>query len=160
MLDYTISDHEISVPGCDLVQNDRHRNGGGVVLYIRNYINFIIRHELMIDSLELLSVEIFKPKVKSFIIINKWYRLPNSLIDIVHEFELCIHKMDTENREIILIVDFNCDWNLPLKQRQAYTNKLANITNAYQLEQIFKEPTRVTENPKSLIDLIFSNKSS
>ena len=40
----------------------------------------------------------------------------------------------------------------------SYTNKLANITNAYQLEQIFKEPTRVTENPKSLIDLIFSNK--
>ena len=124
MLDYTISDHEISVPGYDFVQNDRHRNGGGVVLYIRNSINFKIRHDLMMDSLEL-SVEIFKPKVKSFIIINKWYRPPNSLIDIVHEFELCIHKMDTENREIILIVDFNCDWSLPLEQRHSYTNKLA-----------------------------------
>ena len=47
---------------------------------------------------------------------------------------------------------------MSLEQRHSYTNKLANITNAYQLEQIFKEPTRVTENPKSLIDLIFSNK--
>ena len=54
MLDYTISDHEISVPGYDFVRNDRHRNGGGVVLYIRNSINFKIRHDLMMDSLELL----------------------------------------------------------------------------------------------------------
>ena len=114
MLDYTISDHEISVPGCDFVQNDRHRNGGGVVLYIRNSINFKIRHDLMMDSLEL-SVEIFKPKVKS-LIINTWYRPPNALIDIFDDFELCIQKMDTEDKEIIFIGDFNCDWTLPLEQ--------------------------------------------
>ena len=53
--------------------------------------------------------------------------------------------MDTEDKEIIFIGDFNCDWSLPLEQRHLYTNKLNNITNTYQLEQIIKEPIRVTE---------------
>ena len=114
MWDYTISDHEISVPGCDLVQNDRHRNGGGVVLYIRDSINFNIRHDLMIDSLELLSVGIFKPKVKSFII-NTWYRPPNALFDIFDDFEFCIQKVIQRIRRLFLfeisIVIGLCLWN-------------------------------------------------
>ena len=114
MWDYTISDHEISVPGYDLVRNDRHRNGGGVVLYIRDSINFNIRHDLMIDSLELLSVGIFKPKVKSFII-NTWYRPPNALFDIFDDFEFCIQKVIQKIRRLFLfeisIVIGLCLWN-------------------------------------------------
>ena len=114
MWDYTISDHEISVPGYDLVRNDRHRNGGGVVLYIRDSINFNIRHDLMIDSLELLSVGIFKPKVKSFII-NTWYRPPNALFDIFDDFEFCIQKVIQRIRRLFLfeisIVIGLCLWN-------------------------------------------------
>ena len=114
MLDYTISDHEISVPGYDFVRNDRHRNGGGVVLYIRDSINFNIRHDLMIDSLELLSVGIFKPKVKSFII-NTWYRPPNALFDIFDDFEFCIQKVIQRIRRLFLfeisIVIGLCLWN-------------------------------------------------
>ena len=106
MWDYTISDHEISVPGYDLVRKDRHRNGGGVVLYIR--------HDLMIDSLELLSVGIFKPKVKSFII-NTWYRPPNALFDIFDDFEFCIQKVIQKIRRLFLfeisIVIGLCLWN-------------------------------------------------
>ena len=114
MWDYTISDHEISVPGYDLVRKDRHRNGGGVVLYIRDSINFNIRHDLMIDSLELLSVGIFKPKVKSFII-NTWYRPPNALFDIFDDFEFCIQKVIQKIRRLFLfeisIVIGLCLWN-------------------------------------------------
>ena len=114
MWDYTISDHEISVPGYDLVRKDRHRNGGGVVLYIRDSINFNIRYDLMIDSLELLSVGIFKPKVKSFII-NTWYRPPNALFDIFDDFEFCIQKVIQKIRRLFLfeisIVIGLCLWN-------------------------------------------------
>ena len=41
---------------------------GGVALYIRDSINYKIRNDLAIDSLEIVTVEIFKPKSKSFLL--------------------------------------------------------------------------------------------
>ena len=54
-LDATISDNEVHIHGYEIVRRDRKpngRHGGGVCIYIRNSINFSIRHDLSIDQLE------------------------------------------------------------------------------------------------------------
>ena len=65
----------------------------------------------------------------------------------------------SENKEVILIGDFNCDWSLLANnEANAHTNILAEIMNTLQFEQLIKEPTRVTATTKTLIDLAFTNK--
>ena len=53
-----------------------------------------------------------------------------------------MQKMDHENKEIICIDD----------------KKLFELANMFQLEQFIKEPTRITCQTRTLIDLVFSNR--
>jgi hypothetical protein len=42
---------------------------------------------------------------------------------------------------------------------QLHTDKLKDMMELYQFEQLIKKPTRVTENTSTLIDLAFTNKA-
>ena len=64
MLDETIQDHEVSLNGYDIIRKDRNHNGGGIAIYIRNSITYKLRPDLEYENLELIIVEVFKPKVK------------------------------------------------------------------------------------------------
>jgi hypothetical protein len=67
--------------------------------------------------------------------------------------------MDSENKEIILLGDYNCDWSrLDSNSANAQTNKLAGIAQTFQFQQLISDPTRITANSKTLIDLAFTNK--
>ena len=52
-LDSSILDCEVQIPGYDIIRSDRNRNGGGVAMYIRTVIPYIIRKDLSQDTLEL-----------------------------------------------------------------------------------------------------------
>ena len=39
-LDNSINDNEVKIDGYSIIRNDRNRNGGGVVCYIRNNLCF------------------------------------------------------------------------------------------------------------------------
>ena len=73
MLDETIANNEVLIDGYEIIRKDRNRYGGGVLLYIRDTINYKLRNDLMLKSLEMVTVEVLKPKAKSFLI-NAWYR--------------------------------------------------------------------------------------
>jgi hypothetical protein len=66
--------------------------------------------------------------------------------------------MDSEGNEIILIGDFNCDWSLEKDKLNSQTNKLVDLANLFQLEQFIKQPTRLTQMTRTIIDLPFSNR--
>ena len=54
--------------------------------------------------------------------------------------------------EVILIGDLNCDWSqIANMNANSQTKKLVELTKTLQLEQLIKEPTRVTEISKTLI---------
>ena len=55
-----------------------------------------------------------------------------------------------ENKEIVLLGDFNCNMARP----DTMTQELQSILKTYGLTQIVKEPTRVTEESSTLIDII------
>ena len=101
----------------------------------------------MPEYLETITVEITKPKAKPFLL-STWYRPPNMPVNIFIDYELIIQKMDHENKEIICIGDFNCDWLSPEKSE---TKKLSDLANIFQLEQLIKEPTRITSQLKHLL---------
>ena len=65
-------------------------------------INYISRTELDTDYLETITVEISKPRSKPFIV-NCMYRPPNSTVELFSAYEKLIEKLDSENKEIILI---------------------------------------------------------
>ncbi len=153
-LDNSVNNHEIGLDGYDLIRKDRNRHGGGVAMFIRNTINYKIRSDIMPENLETITVEITKPKAKPFLL-STWYRPPNMPVNIFIDYELIIQKMDHENKEIICIGDFNCDWLSPEKSE---TKKLFDLANMFQLEQLIKEPTRITSQSQTLIDLAFSNR--
>ena len=158
MLDITISNQEIKIKGYNIVRKDRNRHGGGVAMYIRSTINYSVRDDLSDENIETITVEITKPKSKSFLI-NSWYRPPNSSQDCFDVYEKLITQMDSEDKEVILVGDFNCDWSLLANnEANAQTKILAETTNALQFEQLINEPTRVTATTKSIIDLAFTNK--
>ena len=57
-IDDSISDNEIKIPRYALCRKDRNRNGGGVVLYIRDCFSVIERKELIPNQLEMVCIEI------------------------------------------------------------------------------------------------------
>lgn len=72
----------ISINGFNFERKDRNINGDGVAMYIRDIINYVLRDDVVPHNLEMLAIEISKPKVKSFIV-STWYRPPNSLVEVL-----------------------------------------------------------------------------
>ncbi len=57
--------------------------------------------------------------------------------------------MDSENKEIILLGYYNCDWSrLDSNSANAQTNRLAAIARTFQFQQLISDPMRITTNIK------------
>ena len=102
----------------------------------------------------MICCEINKPQSRP-ILISAWYRPPNSELKIFYSFEIFLKKCDVESKELLIIGDINC--NILKSPRDSNTNKLIFLTVLYNLEQLIKEQTRVTNTSLSLIDLILTN---
>ena len=76
-------------------------------------------------------------------------------VNVFIDYKLIAQKMDHENKGIICISDFNCDWLFPEKNE---TKKIFDLANVFQLEQLIKELTRITSQSQTLVDLAFSNR--
>ena len=131
-LDSSINNQEINLPGYDIIRKDINRNGGGVCIYIRSSINYKLRTSIVPDTLECLCIEICK-----------------------QAFETFIGRIDCENKDSYILGDLNCDMLAQGSNGQA--NSLNNICDIYQYTQIITQPTRITQNSSTLIDLILTN---
>ena len=157
-LDHTVSDSEVHIAGYETVRRDRSNNGrhgGGVSIYIRNNHNYQIRKDLMDDQLELITIEICRQRSKPFLI-STWYRPPNSLVETFERFEHLLEMVDSTDLDYYLLGDFNCDIK-HLDRLSSHSRTLMNILDVYGLQQLIDEPTRVTENSSTLIDLCLTN---
>lgn len=153
-LDDTLTDSQMSIEGYVLIRRDRHRGGGGIGMYIRNLIDFKISSDLSHPDLEFLCGEIKKPGVKPFIFSN-WYRPPNTSVELFGKSEVLLEKIEAENTESNIIRDLNCD--LMASPSNNEIRHLIELSESYQYVQLIKEPTRITPNSKTLIDLFLTN---
>ena len=154
MLDKSILDSLIHLPGYSLVRFDRNRNGGGVFAYIRSSINFRRHTSLESDYLELLALEVNKQKSKSFLVYC-WYRPTHSPVEYFDIFEQLVNKAESYYMDTYITGDLNC--NLWSDCGEHHTIRLVNFMEKYQLSQVMNEPKRLTGSSSTLIDLFITN---
>ena len=88
-LDNNIGNEIISVDGYTLRRNDRNRHGGGVAMYIKEGIKYVVRRDLPIHNLEIICIEVQPWRSEPFNIIS-WYRPPNAPIDSFQQLEFLL----------------------------------------------------------------------
>ena len=94
------------------MRNDkRHKEGGGVLMYIRNGLPFKRRCDLECNLMEIMCIEI-RLSNKSLLLATL-YRPPDDDSSLIHEWLTCMEellkRMYSENKPIILMGDFNID---------------------------------------------------
>ena len=148
-LDSTVGDEEIHIPSYDTIRKDRTSCGGGVLLFIKSNLNFIVRNDLMLNPLECVIVEITKPRSRP-ILVGTLYRPPGASMELFEQIESLFCRVDSSNAEFYLLGDINCD--LLSDKPHCYTKKLVDLMSTYSLEQVIKEPTRITPDSRTLPD--------
>ena len=126
--------------------------GGGIMVYVKNGINAKRRDDLETNDIQCVWLEITPDWGKSFRIGNM-YRPPNSKVEFNDKFENFIIYVMREEKEIILMGDFNKD----LFNKEIGTEWI-NFTTSLGLGQLISIPTRVTETSSTLIDHIYTNR--
>ncbi|XP_051950049.1 uncharacterized protein LOC127620831 [Xyrauchen texanus] len=152
-LDGSIQDVEVELTGYSIYRHDRSRNGGGVCLFIRNDLTYNPRTDLHEKGLESAWIELLLPKTKP-IIICVCYRPPKQT-DFYELFEMffCRSNVCMENECIIRPMgDFNT--NVLQPRTNSLKESLSTICKVSGLQQLITEPTRVSVNSQTLLDLI------
>ena len=124
----------------------------GVILticsYVKKGINVKRREDLETNDISCIWLEIIQEKGKSFLIGNL-YRPLDSRIEYNDRFEDFMDKVSHMGKEIILTGDFN--------KKKICTDHCdtywLNFTLSLGLCQLICQPTRVTSNSRTLIDL-------
>ncbi|XP_033107617.1 uncharacterized protein LOC117109396 [Anneissia japonica] len=154
-LDNTISDRDVNINEYDIYRKDRNREGGGVAMYINCNGGFThnLRNDLMDSELKMI-VEIRRPNTKPILVLA-WYRPPNSEMSVFDKVSNVLEKIESINYEIIMIGDLN--WDPMSPNKTCYTTRMIDLANSFHLHQLFSEPTRVTQNSRTLIDHIYTS---
>ena len=144
-----------NIPGYTFISRHRKQyRQGGIGIYIKNNINFIIREDLSIfieKSFETLFLEVTSSN--GSIIIGEVYRVPNSSCpDSITNYELITNKLQNENKEIIIGTDQHFDY---LNTHCAYSKHLLETFFAAGLVPTIIRPTRITSESATLIDNIY-----
>ena len=79
------------------------------------------------------------------------YRPPSANIDFYDKFKEMLKQCDFK-KEVIVMGDFNIHWDDNCTRK-----KLQQIMDGFNLVQMVKGPTRITNTCSTLIDLIFTN---
>ena len=153
-LDEHIIDSIVNINGYSIVRNDRKRDGGGVAIYYRNCTNTVLRYDLIPEDLEAICIEVKQAKSKPILIVSV-YRPPNTSTEIFEKIEILMQNLDQENKEVIILGDFNSD--LLSSTISNHTRKFLDLIEVFQFDQAITQPTRITQNSETLIDVALTN---
>ena len=159
LLKPTLPPSLIEITGYIFERRDRDdANGGGVGVYIKEGTNYLRRTDLEVANIECIWLEILLPLTKSFII-GILYRPPDSSKHLNKNFNntFCnrLASINSENKEIIVLGDINCDY---LKAKDHHELKDSLTLNGF--KQLIKKATRITEHSRTLIDVILTTQVS
>ena len=146
----SVTDGEAGVGDYTLYRRDReNRSHGGVLLYVPEEIRSFRRQDLEVDGVEAIWVEL-RTKC-SAILTGVVYRPPKAAASITKDICDMFEAVTQEGKEVVIMGDFNLNMLSP------NSSALLLQTSAIEcgLKQMITEPTRVTNNSNSLIDLLF-----
>ena len=75
-VDNDVPDQIIDIDGYKIECKDRTSRGGRIAIYIRDYLNFTVRRDIVDYRFEIICVKIKPLKCRPFIIVA-WYRPPS-----------------------------------------------------------------------------------
>ena len=145
-------DSELQLNNYQMFRKDRQTNGGGVIVYVKTNYTCQQRPDLECDTLETIWLEI-KPSNQKSILLGYVYRPPSASTIWFDEFEKSLEKAFIENKETILLGDFNINFIKGTSINSTWNN----ITNSFRLSQLVSKPTRVTSTSETVIDHVYSN---
>jgi len=148
-----IEDNEVNVLGYSMIRcNAETRNTGGVVLYVRNDIKYEI---VLVKKLEsncwCVAVEV-KEKLYKGVIMVIYHSPSASHGDFMRFLEDTVEELIIKG-ECMVIGDFNLD----LRMDSFYAKKLQTTMSSLGMKQYVNEPTRITKDSQTIIDLFFAN---
>ena len=125
--------------------NDPH---GGVAIYVKDNLICKPRPDLSVPNLEAVWIE--TKLGQETLLVGSMYRPPDSLAAYWGLIDLSIKNASHTPHKYVVLGDLNTDFlNNP-------SNHLLNIISMYNLQQLVKEPTRLTQNSATCIDLILT----
>ena len=158
-LNSSVPDDILHVPGYIFERKDRAEsgnststNGGGILIYLSNHINYVRRHDLECSNIESIWVEIKIRNSKSFLLCSV-YRPPSSPTEWYDYFSTQIDKSHAITEEIYIMGDLNV--NVERQNATLTCIKWKHITELYDLHQLIQEPTRITAHSSTLIDHLY-----
>ena len=140
---------------------DNKSKGGGISVFVKNDIDFKLRHDLNIihPCVETLFIEVRISNIKY--LIGTVYRVPNTNVNEFNEIINGLVEPLKRDSEVILVGDYN----VCLLQNNNHTRSFCNTMQSNNLFPVILEPTRVATierngvsvNTQTLIDNIFIN---
>ena len=125
--------------------------GGGVGLYVSNYIEFKQREDFCfsdVDITESLLIEVLRPGVKN-IIVGIVYRPPDQSVDeFLTKINESLGKISRKNKICFLLGDFNI--NLMNYQHHHSTGQILDEMYSKMLLSLITRPTRITPHTATL----------
>ena len=158
-------DDSILIPGYNTpLRKDRMTSrGGGVALYVANYLQAIRRFDFESASMECLWAEIAVNRFK--FLCGVCYRPPNQSAEELAEFlrglqdSLDLICSSSQFSAVFILGDFNAHYNYK-ETTSSNTDVgviLYNFLECNNLSQLIEEPTRVSLHGETILDLIVTD---
>jgi exonuclease III len=155
LLTHKLPSSFINIWGYVFERRDRNDHGGGVGIYIKQGIQYLRRYDLENDEVEGIWIEFKQSNAKNFIV-GIIYRPPDTSKHLSKNFENsfinCIKKITSETKECIILGDININY-----LNDECHKKFKEMIDLQGLIQMINEPTRVTKDTKTLIDVVLTS---
>ncbi|CAH2017311.1 unnamed protein product [Acanthoscelides obtectus] len=144
-----IDSSSVFINDFNVVRADRNSRGGGVAFYVRNGIAFKILHSNITAVLEELWISVKVNQRKYCLAIV--YRPPSAnVLDCFHQLTESLTNLSLDNDYAIVMGDFNIN----VLVNDGRSEMLNCFLESFDLSQLVKEPTRITSNSQTAIDLL------
>jgi len=149
-----IEDHELEINGYVCVRGDSESSRtGGVLLYIDKNIKFDVNNVNRSEGNWWTIVIKIRNKNYNGILMLVYHSPNGNDADFMYYLEETCNR-DMLSGSVIIMGDFNID----MKIKNYYQNKLVRTMYLAGLKQLVNEPTRITDHSETIIDLVFSNR--
>lgn len=147
-----VNDHELSLPGYDIIRKDRNRRGGGVCIFVNRNVKYSVIEDVSTEQVE--SIWIKANFGKDDFDIGVMYRPPSSDTTYYDCMLDQMEKIQSFNNRVILMGDLNFDYKFGC---DLGSNPVYNMEAMFDMKQLVETPTRTTIHSSTLIDLILTN---
>lgn len=147
-----ICDQEINISGYKVYRSDSHsKHTGGTCIYIKKTLNSIKIKRTIEKGIWITSIELKLNNLILFVAVV--YCSPSVNKNYIVEYFSNWFENECADKSVVICGDFNLD----LLKLNGPNKNLYNVINDNGLKQLINEPTRVTKDSATLIDLCITN---